>query len=383
MNQQPRKAGFEIAQDETSGASREAAPAAGEGGEITARKRSRKPLVFLLAGLVLAAFAGRFVEDWWTVGRFEEETEDAYVKADIVTLSAEVGGRIISVDFKDNQPVKKGDILLQIDDRDYQAAVRSAEARRAAAVAAIANVEASRALQIRMIEIAEADMQSAQASFDFARTDSTRKNDLSRKGVASDRVVDQAENTLKLAKGALAKAAANLSASREQLKVLATQLAQRQSDLESADVALSVATDNLERTKVRAPRAGVVGNRGVDIGEYVAPGMRLMSVVPLDDIYVVANFKETQIAHFHDAMKARVTFDMFDGETVDGEIESFSPATGSEFAILPPQNATGNFTKIVQRLPVRVRLEALPEGKLAPRPGTSVIVTINTKQTGE
>ena len=140
---------------------------------------------------------------------------------------------------------------------------------------------------------------------------------------------------------------------------------------------------NLSRTVIRAPRAGIVGNRGVDQGEFVAPGQRLMSIVPIDDIYVIANFKETQVQRFRDGMEAELTFDMLDGKTVEGTIDSVAPATGSEFALLPPQNATGNFTKIVQRIPVKIRLKNLPEEGLALRPGTSVVVHVNTKPADE
>ncbi|MBB4303282.1 membrane fusion protein (multidrug efflux system) [Rhodobium orientis] len=359
------------------------APPTEEPSEGNGRPRRSRKLVVAAVLLAVLAAAGTYGYHWWQVGRFIEETDDAYIKADIVSLSAEVTGRIVAVPVKDNQRVEKGDVLVRIDDADYLASRASAEASLAAAEAAIANIEASRTLQLRQLDAARADLETAKANLDLAETEFKRKDKLTATGATSKQALDQADNALRLAQAARDKATAAIAADEQQLKVLDWQKKQRIADRDSANAALRQAQTNLDRTVIHAPRAGLIGNRGIDPGEYVGPGTRLMSIVPMDAIYVVANFKETQVRRFRDGMEVDLTFDMLGGRTVEGTIDSVAPATGSEFALLPPQNATGNFTKIVQRIPVKIRLKNLPDDGLALRPGTSVVVRVNTKPADE
>lgn len=347
---------------------------------IPARPRGggRKKALLALLLLALIAGAGYYGHQWWTVGRFVEDTDDAYVKADIVDLSAEIPGTATAVPVTDNDYVEKGAVLVRLDDRDYRAALRGAEARIDVARAAIDTIDANRDLQARLIEAGEADLATASANLEFARKDFERKKALVAKGATTARSLDEARNAYRTAASMRDKARATLEGDRKELAVLAAERKQRLAELESARADHATAETNLERTVIRAPRAGTIGNREVEAGESVAAGTRLLSIVPRDDFYVVANFKETQIEHFQEGMGADIALDMFGGRHFRGHIVSLAPATGSEFALLPPQNATGNFTKIVQRVPVKLRFdEALPEG-LAPRPGSSAIVSIRT-----
>ncbi|MBP5855809.1 HlyD family secretion protein [Marivibrio halodurans] len=337
----------------------------------------KKVMLALLVGAVVVG-GGYFGHQWWTVDRFVEDTDDAYVKADIVNLSAEVSGTVTTVSVEDNQYVEKGAVLVRLDDRDYRAALRSAEARIDVARAAIETIAANRNLQARRIEAGEADLATASANLEFARKDLDRKKALVAKGATTARSLDEARNAYRTATATRDKARATLEGDRNELAVLAAQRKQRLGELESARADRTAAETNLDRTVIRAPRAGTVGNREIEAGETVASGTRLLSIVPRDDFYVVANFKETQIEHFREGMDADIALDMFGGRHFRGHIASLAPATGSEFALLPPQNATGNFTKIVQRVPVRLRFdEAFPNG-LSPRPGSSAIVIIRT-----
>jgi membrane fusion protein (multidrug efflux system) len=361
----------------------EALPAPGRGADAVApekpgRRGLRRVLVAVVAGGILAG-GGAFGWHWWTVGSFIESTDDAYVRADIVGISAEVAGTVVTLSVDDNAHVEAGDVLVSIDPRDYEAAVASAKAAIAAADAAIADVDARRTLAERSIDVATADVATAQANLDFAESDYNRNVTLQARGTVPPRTLQEAETGRATARAALDRATATLASNRQQLEVLAAERRQREADLASANAQLATAELNLSRTTIRAPRAGVVGNRGVEVGAYVRLGQQIMSVVP-DTSYVVANFKETQIADVRPGMPAEIRVDMLGGRTLPGTVTSLAPASGAEFAILPPQNATGNFTKIVQRVPVKISLDRTPgDGELALRPGTSVVVSVDTR----
>ncbi|MGE0741282.1 MAG: efflux RND transporter periplasmic adaptor subunit [Hyphomonadaceae bacterium] len=286
------------------------------------------------AFLVVAAFGVHWLVD----GRFRVSTDNAYVRADISLMSAKIEGYVRAVPAAENQSVSTGDVLVEIDPTDYQARV-------AAARAALAQAEGARS--------------SEQAGRALASADVARYRPLAEAGLLSPARMQQLEIQARQAGGGLAAADAGVEAAR-------AQLAQAELDL--------------ERTLVRAPIDGVVGDRQVQVGQLVRSGTPLMSVVPLQSVYVVANFKETQIERFHPGQAVIVRPDIAHGLRLRGVVESIAPASGSEFSIIPTDTATGNFTKIVQRVPVRIRLEPGQEGLDLLRPGLSASVTVDTRE---
>nr|WP_321458487.1 HlyD family secretion protein [uncultured Cohaesibacter sp.] len=345
------------------------------------KKAKLKPLIMTLLGLAALTVGIWQGYNWWTVGRFVETTDDAYVKADITTYSAEVAGSIVDIPVSDNSKVNVGDVLVRIDDTAYKAAVEQAEAGIAAAKAALLNLEEEIKLQHSAVEAAQADLDYAVANLSYARTNSERAHTLLETGSGTKVSAEKYAVALDSARASEQKARATLKQAKGQFSIYESQRLQKKASLEEANATLKIAQNNLAHVVIRAEFDGVIGNRGVNLGEYVYAGKKLLSLVPLDKVYVTANFKETQIAHFREGMKASVSSDMLDGTQFQGEIDSLAPASGSEFALLAPQNATGNFTKIVQRIPVKIALDhnGTNEGPLL-RPGTSVVVKINTSK---
>ncbi|SDE31064.1 membrane fusion protein, multidrug efflux system [Rhodospira trueperi] len=343
------------------------------------RKPPIRRIVLSVFGIAVLAGALWLGWRWWTVYRFVEETDDAYVKADIVTISPQVSGEVVRVAVEDHQPVAAGDLLFVIDASDYQAAVDAARAAVASAEALLAETAEERALQDRTVAVAEADLEAAKATLDFARQEYDRDSRLAREGAGTVRAVQQSRESLSNAEAAVNSGVAVLARARKQLDVIDARRTRLESDRDRAAAQLRAAEVNLARTVVRSPAAGRVGNRQIDVGEYVRPGVHAVSVVP-DDAYIVANFKETQVTFFETGMACEIEADMLGGAVLHGTIESLAPAAGQEFAILPPQNATGNFTKIVQRIPVKIRFVGDQADAARLRPGTSVIVSVDTKE---
>jgi membrane fusion protein (multidrug efflux system) len=343
------------------------------------RKPPVRRIVLSVFGIAVLAGALWLGWQWWTVYRFVEETDDAYVKADIVTISPQVSGEVVRVAVEDHQSVAAGDLLFAIDASDYQAAVDAARAAVASAEALLAESAEERALQDRTVAVAEADLEAAKATLDFARQEYDRDSRLAREGAGTVRAVQQSREALSNAEAAVNSGVAVLARARKQLDVIDARRTRLESDRDRAAAQLRAAEVNLARTVVRSPAAGRVGNRQIDVGEYVRPGVHAVSVVP-DDAYVVANFKETQVTFFETGMACEIEADMLGGAVLHGMIESLAPAAGQEFAILPPQNATGNFTKIVQRIPVKIRFVGDQADAARLRPGTSVIVSVDTKE---
>ncbi|WP_319567064.1 HlyD family secretion protein [Cohaesibacter marisflavi] len=345
------------------------------------RPGAKRRTIFKVIGLAVLVVAAWLGYEWWTVGRFVESTDDAYVRADIITYSAEVSGSVQSIPIEDNRPVKKGDLLVRIDDTAYLAKQDQAKAGLASAEAALANLDEQIGLQHTQVMSAEADLSSAKAQLTFARANAERGRRLLAKGSATRVTVEQNDMNLEAAEAAFNKASAALKLAKGQFDVLASQRQQRLASVSDAQATLKLAKNDLAHVEVRAGYDGVIGNRGIDQGEYVTTGTRLLSLVPLQDIYVEANFKETQVRHFREGMKVSVSADMLGGIELKGHIDSLSPATGSEFALMAPQNATGNFTKIVQRIPVKILIDTPDTGEApALRPGTSVVVEVDTHQ---
>jgi membrane fusion protein (multidrug efflux system) len=333
-----------------------------------------------LVAVIAAAAAGGWY--WWTVARHVETTDDAYVASDISVISPKVEGYVREVRVADNQQVKEGEVLVAIDDRDFAAKVAQAEATVAAEEATVATIDSRLVLQKSLIEQAVAQVQSADAELNRALQDLTRYRGLVRQNFASHQRFEAVDADAIKASAALARAKAALAAERDQVGVLQAQRRQEEAKLEQARAALTLARNDLANTVIRAPVDGVVGNRGVRVGQYVKAGTQLLAVVPLPRVYVVANFKETQLAGIRPGQAATLRIDALPGAEFEGRVESFAPASGSQFSLLPPENATGNFTKVVQRVPVRIAVA--PGNALAAllRPGLSVVVSIDTRDAG-
>lgn len=346
---------------------------------VSARKRSWRPVLLAGAAIVGLAAAGQFGWNYWTVGRFNVSTDDAYVQADTTVIAPKVSGYLRDVLVADNQPVKAGQPLARIDDRDYAVAVEQARADVIAAQAEVANVEANLDEQQAVIAQARSTVEVDRANLTFTQQDNDRYSSLARTGAGSVQNEQQAVSKLLIARSTLQRDTAAVVAAERQTTMLQAQLAKAEAALTHDRAVEDQAELNLSYTTIVAPVDGVVGNRTLRAGQYVQAGTQLMAVVPLHGVYVVANFKETQLTDVHAGQPVTLDVDMFPGTVVKGRVDSLAPASGQEFALLPPDNATGNFTKIVQRIPVKIALDADDPlaGRL--RPGMSVTPTIDTK----
>lgn len=331
------------------------------------------------AALAVLGYGGNYGWHWWTLGRFQETTDDAYVRADATLVAARVAGYVASVEVGDNQPVTAGQVLFRIDDADYKARVEQARAEVEARRAALAAAKTQQELQRSVIAQAEADVQAATAESERTGTDFGRYTQLAAKDAASVQKLDSARTDATKAKATLASSKAKLTAERDRVSLLAAQEAGAEAALNQAKAALQLAEIDLENTVVRAAVSGIVGNWQVRVGRYVQPATQLLAIVPLADAYVVANYKETQLDHMQAGQRVDMAVDSFPGRTVTGHIGSLSPASGAQFALLPPDNATGNFTKVVQRVPVRIHLRDVPDSVVL-RPGMSVALTVDTRK---
>ncbi len=344
---------------------------------------SRQAIQRVALGLALTlgiAAAGRFGYDYITTGRYLESTDDAYVKADSTIVAPKVSGYIAKVLVGDNEKVKAGQVLAKIDDRDFKAALDQARADVAAAEASVRNIDAQLKLQQPIIEQGSADIASAEAYMIFAQEDRARYVDLMKTGSGTVQRAQQTDAALRASSAQLQHAKFGLLAAQRKIDVLTTQRAQAAAQLERARAVAEQAALNLSYTTITAPVEGTVGARSLRVGQYVQAGTQLMAVVPLDAVYVVANFKETQLTHMRPGQPVELHVDSFRNTTLRGHVDSLSPASGLEFALLPPDNATGNFTKIVQRVPVKIVLDDHSLTGLL-RPGMSAVPVVDTKQT--
>jgi membrane fusion protein (multidrug efflux system) len=319
---------------------------------------------------------------WLTVGRYIESTDDAYVGGDITVIAPKVAGFIEQVAVTDNQAVKAGDLLVKLDDRDYRAALPKSEAAAEAQRATLANLDATRRLQLAIIAEARAGISASDAEVTRSRDDEVRFRDLSAHSAASMQVFQKADADYKqaLAQGQRARAA--LDAAERQLDVIDTQKRQTEAALGEAVAGADLARLNVGYTELRAPIAGVVGNRSARTGAFASVGTQLVSIVPAEGLWIDANFKESQLARMQPGLHATVTADVLPGHKFEGHVVSLAPATGAQFSVLPAENATGNFTKIVQRVPVRILLDgdASTLGRL--RPGLSVSADVDARASG-
>jgi membrane fusion protein (multidrug efflux system) len=335
----------------------------------------------LLTGAALAVLAGGvwYGWDYWTVGQYLVSTDDAYVKADNTTIAPKVSGYLHEVLVGDNERIKAGQVLARIDDRDFKVALDQAKADVGAAQAAITSKQAQLEVQQSVIAAAEATIEVDRATLTFAVQENKRYSDLATTGYGSVQNAQQAQSRNGGAQAALARDAANLTSAQRQVDLLKAEIVQAEATLARAKAIQSQAELNLGYTTIVAPIDGVVGNRTLRVGQYVQAGTQLMSVVPASGAYVVANYKETQLTDVHEGQAVDIAVDMFPGQIVHGHVDSIAPASGQEFALLPPDNATGNFTKVVQRIPVKIALDRGNASIVELRPGMSVIPTIETR----
>jgi membrane fusion protein (multidrug efflux system) len=345
-------------------------------------RRSLSLHTLLFVGGAIAIFAGACIygHEWWTTERFIVSTDDAYVQADYVIISPKVSGYLSDVPVQDNQHIKSGAILARIDDRDYQTALASAQANLDAAAANIDDLAQRIAQQSYAVAEARAAVDGDQAALMFAEQDAQRYALLSRNGASTEQNAQSATSSVQERRAARDRDNAAVGSAQAQLGVLSAQLTQARAALAQRQAALHQAALNLSYTTITSPIDGTIGERTLRVGQYVQAGTQLMAVVPLKAVYVTANYKETQLTHVRAGQPVSIDVDTFPGATVDGVVNSIAPASGEEFSLLPPDNATGNFTKIVQRIPVKIAIDPHDPllGQL--RPGMSVESGIDTRR---
>ena len=362
-------------------------------GEVLPPARKRRGFVLPLVLLAAVGFGGSKAYDWFTTGRFIVVTDNAYVKADVSVIAAKIPGYVTTVPVAENAAVHAGDLLATIDPGDYQLAVAAAKGKIAtqdaafarlgqqggALQAAVAQARAQLAATQSQIVAAQADLVRATGEFERAnkliaiQAGTQQRVDLA----LADR--DRAAAVLASARSTSQAAQSAIEAAQANSAMLEAQKTEALRGRDELAIALEKAQRDLDFTQIRAPFDGVVGNRAVQPGQYVQPGTRLLALIPLGSVYVEANFKETQLGNLKAGQKVTLTVDAVSGKTFEGVLVSIAPASGSQYSLLPPENATGNFTKIVQRVPVRIRVpaELARSGQL--RPGISVVADVHTR----
>jgi len=344
-----------------------------------APKSGKRKIVLMGVGALLALAAVGYGINYMVVGRFTVGTDDAYVRANNTTLGARVSGHLASIAVGDNVNVKTGEVIFKIDDGDYVIAVNAARNKIATQQATIDRIGRQVVAQSSAVEQAQAQLASAEAAVKRAQSDYDRQDTLSTRGFASKAIFESSQATRDQAVASVQAARAAFDTARDNVEVIKAQQQEARGQLDELKTALAKAERDLAFTTIRAPVDGVFSNRLVNAGDYIQPGQRLGNVVPLDDVFIDANFKETQLARLKPGQRVRISVDAHSDQRIDGVIDSLSPASGSVFTLLPPDNATGNFTKIVQRVPVRIRVPAAVAKENLLRAGMSVYVSVNTK----
>ncbi|WP_417694703.1 HlyD family efflux transporter periplasmic adaptor subunit [Roseibium sp.] len=345
-----------------------------------APKKKGKGKLILLALVVIGGTAGVYEgHAWWTHGRFMETTDDAYVSADITTVLSKVSGYVTDVAVEDNRLVKAGDVLIRIEDGDYRLAVQSAQDSLGSAQATVERMTD----QIRAAEVSiseeEASLRVTEASREEANLTFDRQTRLTKSNVASQATLDTARTGLQGADANVDKARAAVELAKANVAVLKGQRKESIQLVQAAKTALEKAERDLEFTVVRAPVDGVVGNRAAQVGSFLQAGSRVAAIVPIANAHVNANFKETQLDEVLPGASVSITIDAYPDMTFTGQVSSISPATGSVFSLLPSENATGNFTKVVQRIPVKIAVQNPDMARYPLRPGMSVVVDVDTR----
>jgi membrane fusion protein, multidrug efflux system len=345
------------------------------------RSRLLRRLWRPLAGLAVVIGIGVTASWWFTEGRYIESTDNAYVQGDIAVLSPRIEGDVAAIKVADNQRVRAGDPLIVLDPTDWRSRLAQATAAAAEAAAAVETAQRQVGQQQATIEAAQAAIVQAQAEQARATADATRSGSLVVGGWASRQANDQAIADSRKANAAVVAAQAQKAAAEQQLDVLRAQVVQARARQQNAAAAAQLAENNLAYTVIRAPFDGIAGNRAAELGQHVTPASQLIAVAPLrEQLYVVANFKETQLRHMQPGMKVRLVPDIDPGAAVDGRVDSLAPATGALFSLLPPENATGNFTKVVQRVPVKLVVDPAQAAHAQwLRAGLSVTAEVDTR----
>ncbi len=355
------------------------AQAASDAADAGAPKSGRKRLILMGLGIVALAAGAYFGTNYYLVGRFNVGTDDAYVRSYNTTLGARVSGHIMSVMPRDNAQVKAGDVVFRIDDGDYKIAVEAARSRGATQEATIARIGRQVVAAESQADQAKAQLASADAASKRAEQDFNRQQALSDRGFASKAVFEGSQATRDQAAASVRSAQSAYEAAKDNVEVIKAQQQESIRQFDELKTTLAKAERDLEFANVRAPVDGVFSNRLVNQGDFVAQGQRLANVVPLNDVFIDANYKETQLKRIRPGQPVTISVDAYGHRKFKGVVESISPAAGSVFTLLPPDNATGNFTKIVQRLPVRIRVPKDVAKQNLLRAGMSVYVTVDTR----
>lgn len=363
--------------DETSESGRPAeGEGAGRGNGASRGSRIKRNLAVALVVVALGVIA--FVIHYELRGKYREGTNDAYIQADAITISPRVGGYVEEVYVVDNQDVKAGDPLVRIDPRDYHAQAAQAQAQIDVAQANADNARAMIGEQEAAIAQARAQLAVAESDARYAADQVARYTPLAAAGAETQEKLTTLRNQAAQAANTVAAQRATVLSAERRVAALRAQVRQAEAQGEVARAQLASANVNVGSTILRAASDGRIGDKTVRVGQFVQPATRLMSLVPLSTLYISANFKETQIGLMRVGQPARISVDALDGVDLVGHVESISPGTGAQFSLLPPQNATGNFTKIVQRVPVRIAIDAGPDARRLLVPGLSVTVTVDT-----
>jgi membrane fusion protein (multidrug efflux system) len=341
-------------------------------------KRKRIRIVLLILVLIAAIAGGSALGYHLLIGQYFQDTDDAYLHADSVTVSPKVGGYVTEVLVRDNEDVRAGQPLVIIDSRDYRAQADQYEAQISVAEANVDSIRAQIKEQEATIAQALAQSNAATDNAGYAEREASRYAPLVAAGAEKVETLESKRNDARQTKNQAAAQRAVLQSAQRRVASLEAQVRQAQAQAQSARAQLHAAQVNLSATTIVASVDGRVGDKTVQVGQYVQTGARMMDIVPLSGLYATANFKETQLGRVRIGQPVELTIDALPGVTLYGTVESLSPGTGSEFSLLPPQNATGNFTKIVQRVPVRIALDATPEARAVLVPGMSVTAEIDT-----
>jgi len=350
-----------------------------EGGSVPRRRWIASAAPILAFGIAAAVLVGCiFYWNSWIGSRRYQRTEDAYLQSDPTPIGVRVAGYVRAVPVQDYEIVREGQLLAEIDDRDYLATYRQAQANELVARASINNLLAQQDLQLAKIRAASASQLASRSVAIRAASAARRQRLLMKSGAGSEDQQEIADAADASAAADVERTGAEHQAALDELAVLRSQVEQAKASRKAAQAAADGARINLEYTRIRAPRAGTIGQRQVKPGQYVATGAQITTLMPLPLVWVIANFRETQLTHIRPGQAARVTVDAYPGHTLAGHVAAYAPGTGSQFALLPPDNATGNFTKIVQRLAVKIAIDDPDTLRSLLRPGMSVIVTVDT-----
>lgn len=350
-----------------------------------ANRRSRRRLRIALIVVGLAVLLGG---GWWyyryvTYGQYMQSTDNAYIAADSVVVSSKVAGYIDDVFVAENEQVARGEALAQLDVRDYRVQAQQARAQITATLAGADTIRSQVTEQDAAIQQARAQLPAARAALKLANEQVTRYRPLAATGAEPREKLDQYEAQARQARADLEKAQAAVAAATARRSTLFEQINQTRAQADAARAELEAADLTVESTRLRASKAGRVGDLTVRVGQFVQPGQRLMTIVPVDAIYVTANFKETQVGLIRPGQPVVLEIDALPDVEIKGRVDSISPGTGAEFSILPPENATGNFTKIVQRITVRIAIDASSELRRVLVPGMSVVATVDTREVAD